>query len=200
MSPPALPRRYLAFHSAGGAALYSALGAAWALLGLVELRPVAMPWAAVALGVITGLLLIGSFRAMQHASQIADEEMTPEARAERARRTGHAHWVLRVEGFAITLVSAALFLTSNHAYVAPATALIVGLHFVALAPIHKAPGDGIAGLLIVALAIATMIWVPGIPSIHRNPMNLAAGFGTGGILWMGALAMLLSRSPETPET
>ena len=36
MSSPDLPARYTAFHSAGGALLYSGLGAAWALLGLAE--------------------------------------------------------------------------------------------------------------------------------------------------------------------
>jgi len=200
MSSPDLPARYTAFHSAGGALLYSGLGAAWALLGLLEMRPVGMPWVAVVLGLITGTLVILSVRAIQRANFVDDEEMSDEIRSERGKRASRSHWVLRVEGFAITGISAALVLTQNHAYIAPATALIVGLHFVALAPIHHTLGDAIAGLLIVALAIATMIWVPGIPSIHDNAMNIAAGFGTALVLWGGALAILTgkpgSASPE----
>ncbi len=173
--------------------LYSALGATWALVGLLELRPVGMPWVAIGLGLVTGLLLIFSYRAVQRAGAIADESMEPEAAAERARRASRSHRVLSAEGFAITGVSVVLFLTQNHAYVAPATALIVGLHFVALAPIHRTLGDAIAGILIIATAIATMIWVPGIPSIHHNAMNIAAGFGTAAILWGAAFVMLVAR-------
>lgn len=199
MSSPDLPARYTAFHSAGGALLYSGLGAAWALLGLLELRPVGMPWVAIALGLITGTLVILSIRAIQRANFVDDEAMSDQVRSERARRASRSHWVLRVEGFAITGISAALVLTQNQAYIAPATALIVGLHFVALAPIHHTPGDAIAGMLIVILAIATMIWVPGIPSIHDNAMNIAAGFGTALVLWGGALAILIGQPASREE-
>ncbi len=193
MSSPDLPARYKAYHSAGGALLYSGLGAAWALLGLLEMRPVGMPWVAVALGLITGTLVILSVRAIQRASFVDDEAMSDEVRSERGKRASRSHWVLSVEGFAITGISAALVLTQKQAYIAPATALIVGLHFVALAPIHHTLGDAITGLLIVAVAVATMIWVPGIPSIHNNAMNIAAGFGTALVLWSGALAILMSQ-------
>lgn len=199
MSSSDLPARYTAFHSAGGALLYSGLGAAWALLGLLEMRPVGMPWVAIALGLITGTLVILSVRAIQRASFVDDETMSDEVRSERGKRASRSHWVLRVEGFAITGISAALVLTQNHAYIAPATALIVGLHFVALAPIHHTLGDAIAGLLIVALAVATMIWVPTIPTIHNNPMNIAAGFGTALVLWGGALAILIGQPAALEE-
>ncbi len=175
--------------------LYSGLGAAWALVGLLEMRPAGMPWLAIALGLITGVLVIGSHRAMQEANAVADEAMEREAEAERARRMVRSHGVVTAEGLAITAVSAALFVTQHHAYVAPATALIVGLHFVALAPIHHAPGDAIAGCLIAILAIATMIWVPRIPSVHQNPMNIAAGFGTAAVLWGAAIVILVAGRP-----
>lgn len=192
MSNPRLPARYIAFHAAGGALLNSALGAAWALLGILALRPVAMPWAAIAVGLATGVLLILSFRAVQRAGTVDDEEMLPEVAAERTRRAALSHRVLRIEGLAITAVSAALVVTQNHAYIAPATALIVGLHFLALAPIHRTRGDGIAGALIVALSVATILWVPDAPSVHQNAMNIAAGFGTAAVLWGTAVAMLVT--------
>lgn len=196
MSDLKLPARYTAFHAAGGALLNSALGAAWALLGILALRPVGMPWAAIGVGLATGLLLVLSFRAVQRAGTVDDEEMLPEVAATRARRAALSHRVLRIEGLAITAVSAALVVTQNHAYIAPATALIVGLHFLALAPIHRTPGDGIAGALIVALSVATILWVPSIASAHQNAMNIAAGFGTAAVLWGTAIAMLITR-PST---
>ncbi|MFO7698180.1 MAG: hypothetical protein R6X16_13625 [Anaerolineae bacterium] len=192
MPNPPLPARYIAFHAAGGALLNAALGAAWALLGILALRPVGMPWAAIAVGLVTGLLLVLSFRAVQRAGTIDDEEMLPEVAAERTRRAALSHRVLRVEGLAITAVSAALVVTQNHTYIAPATALIVGLHFLALAPIHRTLGDGVAGALIVALSVATILWIPSIPSIHQNAMNIAAGFGTAAVLWGTAIAILIS--------
>jgi hypothetical protein len=121
---------------------------------------------------------------------LAEEEAEHGAAAERARRAARSHWVLRAEGFAITGVTAALFLTNNREYVAPATALIVGLHFVALAPIHYTVGDAIAGTLIVLASVATIVWVPAIPSVHRNAMNVAAGLGTAAVLWGCAAVML----------
>ncbi|MHB1318131.1 MAG: hypothetical protein ACYCYF_05880 [Anaerolineae bacterium] len=192
MSNSRLPARYTAFHAAGGAVLNSALGAAWALLGILALRPVGMPWAAIAVGLATGVLLVLSFRAVQRAGTVDDEEMLPEAAAERSRRGTLSHRVLRIEGLAITAVSAALVVTQNHAYIAPATALIVGLHYLALAPIHRTLGDGVAGALIVALSVATILWVPRIPSVHQNAMNIAAGFGTAAVLWGTAVAILVT--------
>jgi hypothetical protein len=181
--------------------LYSALGATWALVGLLEIRPVGMPWLAILLGLITGALLILSLRAVRRAGMLAEEDTDQEAAAERARRAARSHLVLRAEGFAITGVTAALFLTDNHGYVAPATALIVGLHFVALAPIHRTLGDAIAGALIVLAAIATIVWVPDIPSVHRNAMNIAAGFGTAAILWACATVMLwMANRDGSPES
>lgn len=197
MADPKLPARYTAFHNAGGALLNSALGAAWALLGILALRPVGMPWAAIAAGVATGVLLVLSFRAVQRAGTVDDEDMLPEVAAERTRRATLSHRVLRIEGLAITAVSAALVVTENHAYIAPATTLIVGLHYLALAPIHRTRVDGIAGALIVALSVATILWVPDIPSVHQNAMNIAAGFGTAVVLWGTAITMLSSTS--TPD-
>ncbi|MGI6368831.1 MAG: hypothetical protein ACOX2L_10855 [Anaerolineae bacterium] len=200
MTQPELPARYRAFHSAGGALLYSALGAAWALLGVLEMRPVGMPEVAVALGLATGLLLILSVRGMQRANAVEEEAASPEASRERGLRGARTHWVFRVQAMLITAASAALVLTNRHAYVAPVTALIVGLHFVAMSSIHRTPGEGLMGAAIALAALATVLWVPGIPSIHRNPMNLAAGFGTALILWAGAAATLLQqRQASEPE-
>ena len=191
MSNINLPARYRAFHAAGGAFLYSALGAAWALVGALALRPFGMAWLNLLLGLITGLLLIASVRALQRADYVPDSEMDDSQREERERRSWRSRKVLRAEGFAITAASVGLLLAQLHAYIAPVTSLIVGLHFVALAPIHKNRGEYVIGGLMVALSAGTMLWGQHLGIQEGPAMNALAGLGTAVVLWCASVWRLV---------
>lgn len=191
MSDNSLPRRYQAVHAAGGALLYAALGAAWALVGALELRPWGAPWLNLVLGLITGLLLIVGFRAMQRASQLPEDVLTEGQLRERDRLSRRSHRVLSAQGLVIGIVSAALLLSDRYAYIAAATSLAVGLHFVALAAIHKHAGEYVIGGLVIAVAAGAMYWIPRMPTVPIGAMNVVAGLGTAAILWGGSALRLI---------
>lgn len=206
MSENPLPPRYRAVHAAGGALLYAALGAAWALVGVLELRPWGAPWINLGLGLTTGALLIAAFRALQRASGLPEDEVTKEQQQERERRSRRSHRVISAQGFLISGVSAALILTEQHAYLAAATALAVGLHFIALAAIHRTRDEYLIGGLIVAVSAAAMYGIPRTPTIPPGGMNVVAGLGTAAILWGASIVRLVqahrdwaSSAPETPR-
>jgi hypothetical protein len=191
MSDIALPPRYRAVHAAGGALLYAALGAAWALVGALELRPWGAPWINVALGLATGTLLIVAFRGLQRASSLPEDEVTEEQQRERERRSRRSHRIISAQGFLISGVSAALILTDNHAYLAAATALAVGLHFIALAAVHHTPGEYLIGGLMVAISAGAIYAIPRLPAIPEGGMNVVAGLGTAAVLWGASFVRLL---------
>ncbi len=189
-----LPLRYRAVHTAGGVVLYAALGAAWAVVGVLELRPWGAPWLNIALGLITGVLLITGFRELQRASSLPDDEGDAAQQRERQRRARLSHRVMSAQGFLITGISAALILTNRHAYIAAATSLAVGLHFVALAAIHYTPGEYLVGGLMIALSAGAMYWVASSATIPEGSMNVIAGLGTAAILWGAATVRLVQAS------
>jgi hypothetical protein len=193
MSNVQLPPRYKAVHTAGGALLYAALGAAWALVGALELRPLGITWLNVSLGVMTGLLLIAGFRGLQRASELPEDEDSDEQRQLRAKRTRLSHRVLRAQGFLITGISAALILTGQQVYIAAATSAAVGLHFIALAAIHRTNGEYLIGGLMVALAGSAMYVIPNAPEIPNGAMNAVAGLGTAAILWGSSVLRLVQQ-------
>ncbi len=200
MSDIQLPPRYEAVHAAGGALLYVALGAAWALVGLLELRPVGAPWINLFLAVSAAVLFIFAMRSFQHATELPEDDVSEEQQQERAARSRRSHRVITAQGVVITVISAYLILTGQQAYIAAATSLAVGLHFVALAAIHHTPGEYLTGGLLIAIAVATMYWIPRIPTIPDGAMNIAAGFGTALILWGSSVVRLvrLQRNLENP--
>ncbi len=191
-----LPPRYEAVHAAGGTLLYVALGAAWALVGLLELRPVGTPWINLFLGVSAAVLFILAMRGFQRATELPEDEVSEEQQQERATRSRRSHRVMTAQGVVITVISAYLILTGQQAYIAAATSLAVGLHFVALAAVHHTPGEYLLGGLMIAVAAATMYWIPRMPTIPDGAMNIVAGFGTAIILWLGSLVRLVRLERE----
>ncbi len=191
MANDSLPPRYRAVHAASGALLYTGLGAAWALVGVLELRPWGAPWLAVILGTITATLLLAAFRGLQRASSLPEDEVTQGQQQERMRRSLYSQGIISAQGFLITGVSAVLILTDRQAYLAAANALAVGLHFIALATIHHEPGEYLIGGLMIVLSAAAMYLVPRSPSLPMGAMNVAAGLGTAAILWGASVVQLL---------
>jgi phosphatidylglycerophosphate synthase len=191
MSDIQLPPRYEAVHASGGILLYVALGAAWALVGLLELRPVGTPWINLFLGVTAAVLLIFAMRSFQRASELPEDEVSEEQQRERASRSRRSHRVLTAQGVAITVISAGLILAGRPGYIAAATSLVVGLHFMALAAIHHAPGEYLVGGLLIAVAVGAMYLIPRAPTIPDGVMNVVAGFGTAIILWVSSIVRLV---------
>jgi hypothetical protein len=201
MADITLPPRYRAVHAAGGALLYVALGAAWALVGALELRPWGAPWLNIALGAITGALLILGFRGLQRANGLEEDTVSEEQQRERERRARCSHRVISAQGFLITGISAALILSNQHAYIAAATSLAVGLHFVALAAIHRTPGEYLIGGLMIAIAGGAIYWVPQTTALSNGGMNVIAGLGTAAVLWGASIVRLvqINQNWEDPD-
>jgi hypothetical protein len=135
-------------------------------------------------------------RAFRQAVSLPEVELTAAQQKERARRERRSRQVLRVEGFLITAVSAALLLANQPIYIASANALIVGLHFIALAAVHHTPGEYLLGGLMVALSGTAMYWAPNYPFAGPRTMNVVTGLGSAAILWGGSIVRLFYQAKQ----
>jgi hypothetical protein len=72
-------------------------------------------------------------------------------------------------------------------YILPAISAIVGLHFLPLAKIFRAPLYYATGLAMVAATAAAVVWLKGAQQI------ICIGYSAGAILWLSALIVAVRR-------
>ena len=98
--------------------------------------------------------------------------------------------IFGIEFLLIAISSILLSTFQVDVFIAPATALIVGIHFFPLSRLFRVPVFSITGWLLSVLALVALIaLLLGLPIAGSSPYNwsLFVGMGTTLILWMTAV-------------
>jgi hypothetical protein len=99
------------------------------------------------------------------------------------------------EAALIAIASIVLGNTGHDALIPPVIALIVGLHFLLLAPLFRLPLYNVTGIAMSALALACIIaviagWRPAGDSLFF--WSSVVGLGSAAFLWATAITLLLN--------
>ncbi|MGH8183554.1 MAG: hypothetical protein ACREPH_07840 [Rhodanobacteraceae bacterium] len=167
-------------------AIFAALWANWARPLLMG-SPADWMWAAAAIvAVVSGALLLAGVSMIRRGRRLSQVTGTGDT-APRRMRSGFK-LVLIAEIVALNI--AAYFLISHHMaqYLAPAIAVVVGLHFLPLAKIFRAPHFfATAVVMTLAGVLAAVAMATGSPVVTANGIVdlvcAAALWGTGFATW-----------------
>jgi hypothetical protein len=106
-----------------------------------------------------------------------------------ARRRRIIGWALGGEGLAIAVVSHLMVKAGLIAFIVPAVAIIVGLHFLPLAVLLKVRIYYATALLITLAGLAGLLIDPS----HRGLMT---GLPVAGLLWLTCVYRLATEAPK----
>ncbi|MDT4895146.1 MAG: hypothetical protein QOH25_223 [Acidobacteriota bacterium] len=179
-----------------GAVVFTVLGSAWAIFGVWSLGSQAEPWVAIILALCVLSLLIVSINTLRQVLRLPPDALSSEM-LERIARVKRGFGIVNmVQGIAIGATFTLGFRLQRPEYIPPVVALIVGLHFFALAPILRMRFDYIIGLLLCLLALVTMFLLP----VYANTGDASPGriflwgavigIGSAIALWLGAASRL----------
>jgi MFS family permease len=179
-----------------GALVFTLLGSAWAVFGLWSLGSQAEPLIAIILALFVLVLLIVGISVLRKVLRLPQAALSSEMR-ERIARVKRGFGIVNLaQGIAIGVTFMLGFRLRHAEYIPPVVALIVGLHFLALAPILRTHFDYIIGLLLCSLALVTVFTLPVYADTGdavRKPIFLwgvVIGTGTAVVLWLGAISRL----------
>jgi hypothetical protein len=161
---------------ATGAIFFSGFGALWLLLALYARQELGV--AAVS-GVVLGtlFLLVASMRLFREAKRWPRVPDDP--------AVGRTFmWINAIEWIAIGVAAFSFAKLHIDAYVMNAIGAIVGLHMFPLARLFRYPLHYLTGTLLVAWAVASILFVP------TEHLQGIASLGTGAILWLSAASTL----------
>ena len=179
-----------------GALVFTLLGGAWAIFALWSLGPQAEPLIAIILALAVLLLLIVDIYALRKVLRLPQDALSLEMRKRIARIKRGFGIVNMAQGIAIGVTFILGFRLRHPEYIPPVVALIVGLHFLALAPMLRMRFDYTIGLLLCSLALVTVFTLPmyvDAVGAGRKPIFLwgvVTGTGTAIVLWLGAISRL----------
>ena len=178
-----------------GVIVFTLLGSVWAIFGLWALGSKAEPLVAIILALSMLLLLIVSINVLRKVLRLPQDTLSSEMRRRIARVKRGFGIVNLVQGIAIGATFMLGFRLQHPEYIPPVVAFIVGLHFVALAPILRMRFDYIIGLLLCLLALVTMFTLPmyvNDDALQRRIFlwGVVMGIGTAIVLWLGAISRL----------
>lgn len=180
-----------------GAMIFTVYGTVWAIFGLWSLGRVVEPIAAIAVALAALLLLITAISFIRKVVRLPQDVLSLEAQA-RVKRIKRAFGIINlIQGIAIGAVFPIGFSSNHPYYIPPAVALIVGLHFFALAPLLQMRFDYLIGALMCTLALVTVFALPvytNVSDITSQPVfvwGACIGIGSAIVLWSGAVARLL---------
>lgn len=185
---PAIPPSALRGHGIGlvVCAIFAALWANWAR-SLLAGSPAAYVWAAaVIVAVFSGALLLAGLSMIRRGRRWSQATGIGDTAPRNMRKK--FIWVLIGEIVALNI--AAYFLISHHMaqYLAPAVAVVVGLHFLPLAKIFRSPHFvATAAVMTLAGILAAVAMATGSPALTANGIVdlacAAALWGTGFVSW-----------------
>jgi hypothetical protein len=176
-----------------GAAFLAGFGALWALASTAALpTPADVAIIAVVVVVLAGFV-VAIARLWRHARELPASR-SPEAAA-RATSSGRLFGIIfALEGVTIAAASWILGSTGNETLIAPVIALIVGVHFLPLAPLFQVRAYYVTGIALILLAAVCVSAVlvgarPGGGSLFV--WSSVVGLGSALILWVTALWVLV---------
>ena len=179
-----------------GAIVFTLLGSVWAIFGLWALGSKAEPLVAIILALSMLLLLIVSINSLRKVLRLPQDTLSSEM-LERIAHVKRGFRIINVaQGIAIGVTFMLGFRLQHPEYIPPVVAFIVGLHFIALAPILRMRFDYIIGVLLCLLALVTMFTLP----VYANAdyalprriflWGVVIGIGAAIVLWLGAISRL----------
>lgn len=144
--------------------------------------------------IIAAALLLGSFRLLQAANAIPIDA-SAEGRA-RGNAIGKrlAIWfgvIFGSEALFIAAASSILGSTGQDAFIVPIIILIVGLHFLPLAPVFNVPLYYLTGALLILASLITLIAIPQSQTVHGVALWVVVPATCSAlILWATAATIL----------
>jgi len=181
-----------------GALVFMLLGSLWAVFGLWSLHGKGTLIIAISLGLCALLLSVVSIDSIRKVLRLPHEILSADRRERIARIKRRFGLVNLLQGIAIGATFILGFIFRHPDYIPPIVALIVGLHFIALAPILQMRFDYMIGALLCLLSPATMFILPVYISVsNRSSENIflwgaAIGIGSAIVLWAGAVSRLIN--------
>jgi hypothetical protein len=130
-------------------AFFTLLWASWSLYGLPAAAGVAL---VVIFGILAVIFVINGVRLMRSARELPLPSGAEASRRGRALRVGFGV-TFAAEGVIIGVVCALLIVNGGYAYLAPAIALVVGLHFIPLGFIFRRTIDFYIAAWVVVWAL-----------------------------------------------
>lgn len=162
--------------SSTGAIIMGLFAAIWWVVG-VRASGYASPLTYLIPLIVTGLIIVISFRFRDRPGHVSPEE--------EARRNKLVGIASGIEGVAMFVAANVLINVGWSEYVAPAMAIIVGLHFLPLARRLPAPLYYATSALLIALGIGGL-------EIGRQELRiLIVSIGAACILWLTCIAVLV---------
>ena len=187
-------RRNALPNAVSGALIFTFAGSLWFAYGVYCLKHKGEPWLTIFL-VILALCLFGAALWLRpQVQRPASDVLSPEEKQQEAWAGKRFGIVNAVQGVAIFLAVQVWNNLHLPEYFSPTVAIIVGLHFIALAPVYRAKSHWIVGGIMCALAAVTVLAAPkyfsfqneGIASTPVFLWGCILGFGNGLVLWANA--------------
>jgi Family of unknown function (DUF7010) len=171
---------------ASGVFFMALFGALWGLMSAGYLSGGVQIAAFVLVGVVTLGLVAAGTAILRHAKSLPDSPSPGEAAQDNHIST-YFGIIFGVEFGLIAVVAIWLSRIQAAAFIPPAIALIVGIHFFPLARLFRVPGYWITGALLCALALAALVGLLlGLPLDGTSPdhWSLFVGMGATLVLWI----------------
>ncbi|WP_274310279.1 hypothetical protein [Solibacillus daqui] len=179
--------------TASGVFFMAFFGTLWANTGIMGLQGWGVPLLLVA-AVTIGIALFICGVSLLRASRELTEQVS---KTDLKRGTHMRFWfniIFAAEGLAIAITIAVCNATRHTELIPVLIAIIVGVHFIPLAPLFKVRLYYFTGALLCLLAIITLLFVPAKVTLGEHQINAfmsVVGFGSALILWATGLAIWL---------
>ncbi|WP_440603136.1 DUF7010 family protein [Bacillus sp. GB_SG_008] len=179
--------------TASGVFFLAFFGTLWAYTGIMGLQGWGVPLLLVTAIAIGIALFVGGVSLIRASRQLTNQVSKTDLR--RGKRT--RFWfniIFAAEGLAIAIAIAVCNATRHTELIPLVIAIIVGAHFIPLAPLFQVRLYYFTGALLCLLAIITLLFVPEKVTLGEHQINAfmsVVGFGSALILWGTGLAIWL---------
>ncbi|WP_163103225.1 hypothetical protein [Peribacillus alkalitolerans] len=179
--------------TASGVFFMAFFGTLWAYTGIMGLQGWGVPWLLVATVIIGIALFIGGVSLIRASRELTNQVSKTDLR--RGKRT--RFWfniIFAAEGLAIAITITVCNATRHTELIPVLIAIIVGVHFIPLAPLFQVRLYYFTGALLCLLAIITLMFVPAKVTLGEHQINTfmsVVGFGSALILWGTGLSIWL---------
>jgi hypothetical protein len=174
---------------ASGMFFLAFFGAYWGFISAAFMSRAFQVVAFILVGLVTLAFFVIVGKLLWYARSLP-KTLSPEDKAVGKRISTWFGIIFGIEFLLIALASILLSAFQLDRFIAPATALIVGIHFFPLAHLFRVPMYSITGVLLSVLALVALIaLLLGLPIAGPSPYNwsLFVGEGTTLVLWLTAL-------------
>lgn len=178
--------------AASGTFFLTFFGAYWGFTSAVFLRGTFQIIAFLLIGLVTLAFISIGVILLRQARSLPEEPSSVDRARGRSIVTGFGI-IFGLEIVLIALASTLLSIFPLSRFIAPTTALIVGLHFIPLARLFQVNVGYVTGTLLCLLAlIALAALLFGVPLAGTSPYNwsLFVGIGATLVLWLTDLLMI----------